>query len=224
MANRSCPVSTQARIKMGHAAFSWVSNRLKLAPQGLVFGGLFMRRLHTAKNTPSFRVVKRVFDMAISTLGVVAFSPLFVLTGLLILISMGRPVILSQRRVGRGGRTIYVYKFKTRRNPVDINGRPLSLRERSTHVGRALRARRLDELPQLFNVIKGDMAIVGPRPLPPVDQPAEPSLRLAMAPGLTGWAKSTVASSSASTKRTPWTNGMCAMRAYGWTPRLFGAF
>ena len=151
--------------------------------------GLFMRRLHTAKNTPSYRVAKRVFDMAISTLGVVACSPLFVLTGLLILISMGPPVILSQPRVGRGGRTIYVYKFKTRRNPVDINGRPLSLRERSTHVGRALRARRLDELPQLFNVIKGDMAIVGPRALPPVDRPAEPSLRLAMAPGLTGWAQ-----------------------------------
>ena len=68
-------------------------------------------------------------------------------------------------------------------------GRPLSLRERSTHVGRALRARRLDELPQLFNVIKGDMSIVGPRPLPPVDRPAEPSLRLAVAPGLTGWAQ-----------------------------------
>ena len=151
--------------------------------------GLFMRPLHTAKNTLSYRVVKRVFDMAISTLGVVAFSPLFVLTGLLILISMGPPVILSQRRDGRGGRIIYVYKFKTRRNPVDIMGRPLSLRERSTRVGRALRARRLDELPQLFNVMKGDMAIVGPRPLPPVDQPAKPSLRLAVAPGLTGWAQ-----------------------------------
>jgi lipopolysaccharide/colanic/teichoic acid biosynthesis glycosyltransferase len=147
-----------------------------------------MRRLHTAKNTQSFRVAKRVFDVAISALVVVACSPLFVLTSLLILISMGPPVILSQPRVGRGGRTIYVYKFKTRRNPVDSMGRALSLRERSTYVGRALRARQLDELPQLFNVLKGDISIVGPRPLPPVDRPAEPSLRLAVAPGLTGWA------------------------------------
>jgi lipopolysaccharide/colanic/teichoic acid biosynthesis glycosyltransferase len=147
-----------------------------------------MRRLHTGKNTPNYRVVKRVFDMAISTLVVVVCSPLFVLTSLLILISMGPPVILSQPRVGRGGRTIDVYKFKTRRNPVDSMGRALSLRERSTYVGRALRARQLDELPQLFNVIKGDMSIVGPRPLPPVDRPAEPSLRLAVVPGLTRWA------------------------------------
>jgi lipopolysaccharide/colanic/teichoic acid biosynthesis glycosyltransferase len=148
-----------------------------------------MRLLHTAKTAPSYRVVKRVFDMAISTLGVVACSPLFVLTGLFVLISMGPPVILSQPRVGHGGRTIYVYKFKTRRNPVDSMGRALSLHERSTHVGRALRARRLDELPQLFNVIKGDMTIVGPRPLPPLDQPPETSLRLVVAPGLTGLAQ-----------------------------------
>ena len=135
--------------------------------------GVYLLRFHTGKNTSSYRAVKRVFDMAISTLGVVACSPLFVLTGLLVLISMGRPVILSQRRVGRDGRTINVYKFKTRRNPVDIKGRPLSLRERSTYVGRALRARRLDELPQLFNVIKGDMTIVGPRPLARLIRPAD---------------------------------------------------
>lgn len=141
-----------------------------------------------APNLHYFRV-KRVFDAAMATLGLIACAPLFVLTGLAVLISMGSPVIFWQRRVGRDGRTIYVYKFKTMRNAVDSRGRSLSLRERSTHVGRALRATRLDELPQLFNVIKGDMALVGPRPLLPIDQPAEPSLRLAVAPGLTGWAQ-----------------------------------
>ncbi|MFO1103310.1 MAG: sugar transferase [Methylocystis sp.] len=147
-------------------------------PQALVCA-LFVRPLHTTKNSPNYRVVKRVLDLAIATLGVVACAPLFILTSLLIFVSMGSPIIVSERRVGRGGRTINVYKFKTRRNPVDSEGRQLSLRERSTHVGRALRARRLDELPLLFSVIKGDMAIVGPRLLPTVDQPAEPSLRLA---------------------------------------------
>jgi lipopolysaccharide/colanic/teichoic acid biosynthesis glycosyltransferase len=108
---------------------------------------------------------------------------------LLVLTSVGSPVIFWQRRVGRNARTIFVYKFKTMRNAVDSKGRLLSANERSTRVGQILRATRLDELPQLFNVIKGDMAIIGPRPLLPVDQPADPTLRLAVAPGLTGWAQ-----------------------------------
>jgi lipopolysaccharide/colanic/teichoic acid biosynthesis glycosyltransferase len=133
--------------------------------------------------------IRRKFELMIATLSVLVFLPLLALTGLLVLTSVGSPVIFWQRRVGRNARTIFVYKFKTMRNAVDSKGRLLSANERSTRVGQILRATRLDELPQLFNVIKGDMAIIGPRPLLPVDQPADPTLRLAVAPGLTGWAQ-----------------------------------
>lgn len=139
-------------------------------------------------NARYFRV-KRALDTAIAIVGLVGFVPLFALSSLLVLVSIGTPIIFWQRRVGRDGRTIYVYKFRTMRNPVDRSGRLLSLRERSTLIGTALRATRLDELPQLVNIIKGDMSLIGPRPLLPIDQPAKPSLRLAVRPGLTGWAQ-----------------------------------
>lgn len=132
---------------------------------------------------------KRAVEMALAIIGLIGFVPLFALTSLLVLISMGTPIIFWQRRVGRDGRTIYVYKFKTMRNPVDERGFLVSLRERRTLVGSVLRTTRLDELPQLVNIIMGDMSFIGPRPLLPVDQPAEPSLRLAVRPGLTGWAQ-----------------------------------
>jgi lipopolysaccharide/colanic/teichoic acid biosynthesis glycosyltransferase len=139
-------------------------------------------------NAGYFRA-KRAFELLIAALGLAMFLPVLVLTSLLVLASAGSPVIFWQRRVGRNARPIFVYKFKTMRNAVDRKGRLLSAQERRTRVGQILRATRLDELPQLLNVIKGDMAIIGPRPLLPVDQPAEPSLRLAVAPGLTGWAQ-----------------------------------
>jgi lipopolysaccharide/colanic/teichoic acid biosynthesis glycosyltransferase len=132
---------------------------------------------------------KRLFELMIASIGLLVFLPVLALTALLILASLGSPVIFWQRRVGRHGRTIFVYKFKTMRNAVDRQGRLLAARDRTTRVGEILRATRLDELPQLLNIIHGDMAIIGPRPLLPIDQPAEPSLRLAVAPGLTGWAQ-----------------------------------
>lgn len=133
--------------------------------------------------------IRRIFELMIATLSVLVFLPVLALTGLLVFTSVGSPVIFWQRRVGRNARTIFVYKFKTMRNAVDSKGRVLSANERSTRIGEILRATRIDEIPQLFNVIKGDMAIIGPRPLMPVDQPVDPTLRLAVAPGLTGWAQ-----------------------------------
>lgn len=133
--------------------------------------------------------IRRIFELMIATLSVLVFLPVLALTGLLVFTSVGSPVIFWQRRVGRNARTIFVYKFKTMRNAVDSKGRVLSANERTTRIGEILRATRIDELPQLFNVIKGDMAIIGPRPLMPVDQPVDPTLRLAVAPGLTGWAQ-----------------------------------
>ena len=139
-------------------------------------------------NAGYFRA-KRAFEMVIAAFALIVFLPVMVLTSLLVLASSGPPAIFWQRRVGRHGRTIFVYKFKTMRNAVDWRGRLLSADERISSIGQFLRATRLDELPQLINVITGDMAIIGPRPLLPIDQPADPSLRLAVAPGLTGWAQ-----------------------------------
>lgn len=139
-------------------------------------------------NAGYFRT-KRVFELLIAGFGLLVFLPVLALTGLLVFASIGSPVIFWQRRVGRNARTIFVYKFKTMRNAVDGKGRFLSAHERMTRPGEILRATRLDELPQLINVLKGDMAIIGPRPLLPIDQPADPTLRLAIAPGLTGWAQ-----------------------------------
>jgi lipopolysaccharide/colanic/teichoic acid biosynthesis glycosyltransferase len=139
-------------------------------------------------NAGYFRA-KRAFELATASLGLLVFLPVLALTGLCVLASVGSPAIFWQRRVGRYGSQIFVYKFKTMRNAVDSQGRVLAAHERATRVGQLLRATRLDELPQLLNVVNGDMAIIGPRPLLPIDQPAEPSLRLAVLPGLTGWAQ-----------------------------------
>jgi lipopolysaccharide/colanic/teichoic acid biosynthesis glycosyltransferase len=139
-------------------------------------------------NAEYFRL-KRAFETVIAGFCLILFLPIFASTAILVLVSMGSPIIFWQRRVGQYRRPIFVYKFRTLRNPVDKNTRRLTGDERNTRIGSFLRATRLDELPQLVNIVKGDMAIVGPRPLLPSDQPADPSLRLAVAPGLTGWAQ-----------------------------------
>ncbi|MBI1867949.1 MAG: sugar transferase [Methylocystis sp.] len=133
--------------------------------------------------------IKFVIESALAAVSIVVLSPLFALAGLLVAIGLGSPVIFWQRRIGRNGRPIYIYKFKTMRNPVDKTGRRLDENKRLTPIGRFLRATRLDELPQLYNVMRGDMALIGPRPLLLVDQPAGRTLRLSVAPGLTGWAQ-----------------------------------
>ena len=108
--------------------------------------------------------VKRLIEPALAAVLVVAFSPLFALTGLLVAIGLGAPVLFWQRRIGQNGRAICIYKFKSMRNPVDASGAAYTGPERLTSIGRFLRATRLDELPQLFNVVMGDMALIGPRP------------------------------------------------------------
>jgi lipopolysaccharide/colanic/teichoic acid biosynthesis glycosyltransferase len=133
--------------------------------------------------------VKRLVEPALAVVLVLTCLPLFALAGMLVAVGLGAPVLFWQRRIGRNGRAIYIYKFKSMRNPVDASGCRLRDAERLTSVGRFLRATRLDELPQLFNVVIGDMALIGPRPLLLVDQPAEQNVRLSVAPGLTGWAQ-----------------------------------
>ncbi len=140
-------------------------------------------------STRRFWKLKRTFDIVAALLGLIAFSPLFVLVGLSVGVSVGFPVVFWQRRPGLYGRTFHLYKFRTMRAAHTSDGRLLSDSERVSRLGIFLRRTRLDELPQLFNILRGDMSFVGPRPLLLRDQPSEFGARLLVRPGLTGWAQ-----------------------------------
>jgi lipopolysaccharide/colanic/teichoic acid biosynthesis glycosyltransferase len=112
-----------------------------------------------------------------------------VLVAVGLLIDVGWPVTFWQKRDGRDGRPFFLYKFRTLHAPFDRRGRFVEEDRRMSRFGLLLRRTRLDELPQLWNVLIGDMSLVGPRPLLPVDQPPTSRLRLRVLPGLTGWAQ-----------------------------------
>jgi len=109
--------------------------------------------------------LKRVFDICFSGLLILAFSPLFLLISLAIRLSMGPPVLFRQPRIGYQGRVFTIYKFRTMNDGPDEQGNLLPDEQRLTWLGRFLRSLTLDELPELFNVLKGEMSLVGPRPL-----------------------------------------------------------
>jgi lipopolysaccharide/colanic/teichoic acid biosynthesis glycosyltransferase len=132
---------------------------------------------------------KRAIDVVASVVMLLLLTPLLALVTLLVWVSIGQPVIFWQVRLGQHGRAICVHKFRSMLDPVDRNGRLRSTEERETKVGRFIRATRLDELPQLFDILVGDMSFIGPRPLLPHDQPADSGRRLSVRPGLTGWAQ-----------------------------------
>jgi len=115
--------------------------------------------------------------------------PLFATATLLVLFDVGSPVLFWQERTGRRGLPFLIYKYRTLRAPFDSKGRPALGDRQPSVIGRYLRATRIDELPQLINVLFGDMSLVGPRPLLPEDQPSNTALRLSVRPGITGWAQ-----------------------------------
>lgn len=136
--------------------------------------------------------MKRVFDFVIALLLTMLVMPMMLLVALLIIVTMGRPVLFKQQRPGLGGQSFYIYKFRTMMNTCDINGELLPDKERLTNVGKILRQYSLDELPQLFNVLKGELSIVGPRPLlmEYMDLYTEKQARRhEVPPGITGWAQ-----------------------------------
>jgi len=138
--------------------------------------------------------VKRLFDIALSLIAVVILSPLLLIIGATIKLFSKGPAIFKQERTGKGGKGFIFYKFRTMKLDVDPFGAsPKSSEDpRLTKIGKLLREYSLDELPQLFNVLKGDMSIVGPRPLY-VSQMSEwnerQKKRLLVKPGLTGLAQ-----------------------------------
>src|SRR4051812_15111599 len=108
---------------------------------------------------------KRLFDLAVAIPALVVLSPLLLLTAAAVAAGMGRPVLFRQRRPGQGGRPFTCLKFRTMTDARDSPGGLKSDAERMTLLGRCLRKTSLDELPQLWNVVRGEMSLVGPRPL-----------------------------------------------------------
>ncbi len=162
-----------------------------LYPSWLVFGGGFDQgTLRT--------VVKRIFDVAASLLLLIVTLPVMLLTALLILIEDGWPVFYRQERVGKGGETYMVAKFRSMFNDAEKGGKPqwaTTNDPRVTRVGKVIRKLRIDELPQIVNVFKGEMSFVGPRPERPhfVDMLSSQipyyNMRHSIKPGITGWAQ-----------------------------------
>jgi lipopolysaccharide/colanic/teichoic acid biosynthesis glycosyltransferase len=147
-----------------------------------------------ANSTPSFALpyyfrLKRGIDFCAALVMIIALSPLCILVAALAFLDVGSPILFWQQRMGRGGRNFLLYKIRTLRPPFDRRGQPISEQSRLSWIGRLLRETRLDELPQLMNVLVGDMSMIGPRPLLPRDQPPTPAVRLMVRPGITGWAQ-----------------------------------
>jgi lipopolysaccharide/colanic/teichoic acid biosynthesis glycosyltransferase len=133
--------------------------------------------------------IKRVIDLVSVICLILALSPLLALVALLVAIDVGLPVVFWQQRPGRYGRPFKLFKFRTMRPAHDAHGHRIAEELRSSEIGSFLRRSRLDELPQLYNILTGEMSLVGPRPLLPVDQPEGHMPRLVARPGLTGWAQ-----------------------------------
>lgn len=137
-------------------------------------------------------MVKRVFDIVGATVGLLLLSPVIVIVALTIRRQMGSPVLFGQTRPGLGGKPFRMIKFRSMRDATDSRGNALPDSERLTRLGRFLRSSSLDELPELWNVLKGDMSLVGPRPLLMEYLPlysATQARRHDVRPGVTGWAQ-----------------------------------
>lgn len=136
--------------------------------------------------------MKRLFDIIISMIGLLTLSPIILITALLIRFKLGSPIIFKQKRPGLNGIPFFVYKFRTMNEKCDANGNLLPDHMRLTELGKMLRKLSLDELPQLFNVLKGDLSLVGPRPLLMEYlelYSSEQLRRHDVRPGITGWAQ-----------------------------------
>ena len=135
---------------------------------------------------------KRLFDVIVALLGLVILSPVLLLLAVLVRLVVGPPVLFWQQRPGYKGKPFRIVKFRTMAEAYDAAGKPLSDSVRLTSPGRWMRALSLDELPELYNILRGEMSVVGPRPLLmdylPLYSP-EQMRRHDVHPGLTGWAQ-----------------------------------
>jgi sugar transferase EpsL len=136
--------------------------------------------------------MKRVFDVVISIILLLLLSPIFLITGLLIKLTLGSPILFKQERPGKNGKVFVLVKFRSMKNERNSKGEHLEDSERLTRFGKILRASSVDELPELLNVLKGEMSLVGPRPLLVEYLPLyskEQARRHEVKPGVTGLAQ-----------------------------------
>lgn len=141
---------------------------------------------------PGIPSSKRIFDLVLAIPGVILISPLILLIAILVRIFHGKPVLFRHKRTGYRGEPFILYKFRTMTYDRDAQGNLLSDSQRLTNLGRVLRATSLDELPELYNVLRGEMSLVGPRPLIMrylARYNADQARRHLVLPGLSGWAQ-----------------------------------
>ena len=122
-----------------------------------------------------YKFLKRLIDIICSLMGLILFSPILLVVALLVRVNLGSPIFFTQNRLGKDGKEFKMIKFRTMKDAVDKFGELLPDEERLTKFGKILRSTSLDELPELINVLKGDMTLVGPRP--PVTMTISVSLR-----------------------------------------------
>lgn len=112
------------------------------------------------------KYIKRLLDIVLSLIAIIVLSPVYLIVAIVVRIQMGSPVLFSQDRIGKDEKVFKLYKFRSMTNEKDENGKLLPEKDRLTKFGIALRSTSLDELPELFSILKGDMSIIGPRPQP----------------------------------------------------------
>ncbi|MDX4036278.1 undecaprenyl phosphate N,N'-diacetylbacillosamine 1-phosphate transferase [Aliarcobacter skirrowii] len=137
-------------------------------------------------------MIKSIFDKILALFLIILFSPIYIVVSLLIFFKMGSPILFRQKRPGYKEKIFGIYKFRTMTNEKDANGNLLPDDKRLVGIGKFIRSTSLDELPQLFNVLKGEMSFVGPRPLLEEYLPLyneKQKRRHDVKPGITGWAQ-----------------------------------
>ncbi|MFZ2096090.1 MAG: sugar transferase [Anaerolineales bacterium] len=140
----------------------------------------------------SIPISKRILDLSLAILGILILSPLLLVISLVVLVNYGTPIIFRQKRPGYRGKPFMIYKFRSMTEELDAQDNMLPDELRITRLGHLLRSFSLDELPELFNVIRGEMSIVGPRPLLMrylERYSPEQARRHEVMPGITGWAQ-----------------------------------
>ncbi|MBI6056654.1 sugar transferase [Clostridium perfringens] len=136
--------------------------------------------------------IKRTFDIIASLGGIIVLSPIMIICAILIRINLGSPIFFKQKRIGKDNKEFEMIKFRTMKDAVDKEGNQLPDELRLTKVGEILRSLSIDELPELINILKGDMSLIGPRPLLVKYLPLYNKRQIRrheVLPGLTGWAQ-----------------------------------